>query len=208
MRRLTAAQWAVAAFVLGLTAVGLYLRLRFLGELGLDRYQDEDIMAVAVQGIREHGYPLMPTGMIYIRALPLLYMMAASTALFDFNEFALRLPPALFGTALIPLSYLLARRFLPVYGALLVVVLVCFSAWQIDVSRTARMYAPFSFFYVLAIYFFIVFKKLFRRSFIISRVSKPSSSSKQLTSRYFAYCLLDIFCNIRESRKESRATYF
>ena len=32
------------------------------------------------------------------------------------------------------------------YEALLVAVLVCFFAWQIDVSRTARMYVPSSFF--------------------------------------------------------------
>ncbi len=140
--------------LLTLTAIGFYLRFRYLGEIGLDRYADEDIMAVAALGILEHGYPLFPTEMLYFRAFPHTYLMAGSISLFGYNEFALRISSVLFGTALIPLAYLIVRQFMGRQAALMAALLVCFSSWQIEISRTARMYAPFAFFFALSIYFF------------------------------------------------------
>jgi len=138
--------------LLALVVLAAWLRLSHLGQIGLDRDNDEDIMAVAVLGILEHGYPLMPSGMIYLRSAPLLYLMAGATELFGVNEFALRLVPALFGVLLVPLVFVVARRCFGAQVALLAAALVALSLWQVEVTRLARMYAPFAFTYLLALY--------------------------------------------------------
>jgi 4-amino-4-deoxy-L-arabinose transferase-like glycosyltransferase len=129
-----------------------WLRIHNLGLSGLERNEDEDIMAAAVLGIAEHGYPLMPSGMIYARSGPLLYVMAGSASVFGLNEFALRLGPAIFGILLVPLGFLAAYRFDGRTTAIAVAVLIALSLWQVEVSRTARMYAPFAFLYLLSVY--------------------------------------------------------
>src|SRR5688572_12622730 len=91
--------WALAAIV----AVGAYLRLAHLGALGF-RW-DEDLSGLAVRAILEKGVPELPSGMIYLRGGLFSHIMAASASLFGFSEFALRLPAALFGTALIVAAY-------------------------------------------------------------------------------------------------------
>lgn len=129
-----------------------WLRLHNLGLPGLERNQDEDIMAIAVIGITEHGYPLMPSGMIYLRSGPLLYLMAGSAELFGLDEFSLRLVPAIFGILLVPLGFVVASRCFGRQYAIAVAILIAVSLWQVEVSRTARMYAPFAFFYILSAY--------------------------------------------------------
>ena len=94
--------WVLSAIV----AAGAYLRLAELGALGF-RW-DEDLSGLAVRAILEHGIPELPSGMIYLRGGIFSYLMAASAWLFGFNEFALRLPSALFGVALIVVAYLFA----------------------------------------------------------------------------------------------------
>lgn len=140
--------WVLFALIL----IAAWLRLSNLGQLGLDRDNDEDIMAVAVLGILEHGYPLMPSGMIYLRSAPLLYLMAGATEIFGVNEFALRVVPALFGVLLVPLVFVVARRCFGAKVALLAAALTALSLWQVEVTRLARMYAPFAFTYLLALY--------------------------------------------------------
>src|SRR5690606_28515981 len=89
----------LAPWILGaLIAVGALLRLIDLGQLSF-RW-DEDISALAAKAIAEHGVPELPSGMIYLRSLPFLYVLAGSGTLFGFDEWGLRLPAALFGIAL------------------------------------------------------------------------------------------------------------
>src|SRR5690606_27472185 len=57
--------------VLLLTALGAYLRLANLGELGF-RW-DEDLTSLAVRAILEQGVPELPSGMIYLRGSWLRY---------------------------------------------------------------------------------------------------------------------------------------
>ena len=142
----------VALILLCLTVLGLYLRLRNLGALGF-RW-DEDISALAVKGILEHGYPLLPTGMIYLRSGLFLYVLALSASLFEVNEFALRLPAALFSTATILLAYLLGARLFGKAVGLAVAAMISISFWELEMARNVRMYAPFAFFYVLTVFAF------------------------------------------------------
>lgn len=135
-----------------LTLLGLYLRVRHLGALGF--WGDEDLTSLAVKAILKHGYPLLPSEMIYPRSVVLHYIMAASAKWLGPTEFALRLPVALIGTALIPMAFLMSSRLYGKVIGMLVAGMLCLSFREIEIARYARMYAPFAFFYVLTVYGF------------------------------------------------------
>ena len=142
----TAYQW----WILGaLITVGAYLRLVDLGLLSF-RW-DEDLSSLAAKAIAERGVPELPSGMVYLRSLAFLYVLAASGLVFGFSEWALRLPAALFGIALIPLAFAFGKRLFGVGVGLVLAALVTLSVWDIEFSRYARMYAPFGFFYLLTL---------------------------------------------------------
>ena len=84
-------------------AVAAYLRFQGLGSLSL--YGDEELSALAVQGILSDGYPHMPSGMAYWRAVPYSYLAAGCALLGGMTEFSFRLPSAIFGVLTIPIFY-------------------------------------------------------------------------------------------------------
>ncbi len=132
-----------------LVAAGAYLRLADLGALGI--HWDEDLSLLAVRAILEQGVPVLPTGMIYYRGGPFLYLMAAAAHTLGVSELAIRLPAALFGIATIPLVYALGKRLFDVRVGLIAAALVTFSVWDVELARYARMYAAFGFFYLLTV---------------------------------------------------------
>jgi hypothetical protein len=137
-------------WVLGLiVAIGAYLRLAHLGALGF-RW-DEDLSGLAVRAILEKGVPELPSGMVYLRGGIFSHLMAASASLFGFSEFALRLPAALFGIALIVVAYLFGAALFGRIVGLLTAALLALSFWDIDVARYARFYTAFSVLYVLTL---------------------------------------------------------
>jgi hypothetical protein len=144
--RLARDWWALVLVV----AVGGYLRLAHLGALGF-RW-DEDLSGLAVRAILEKGVPELPSGMIYLRGGLFSHLMAASASLFGFSEFALRLPAALFGIALIVVAYFFAAALFGRLVGLLTAALLAVSFWDIDLARYARFYSAFSVFYVLTLY--------------------------------------------------------
>src|SRR5438309_10250646 len=97
-RRRDTRRYLLYAFVaILLLAMGWGLFVRFDG-LGSRPMEDDEYFSIrAVQYILEKGVPEYPTGGYYIRGLPLQYIQAASVLLFGDNEFAHRLPAALFG---------------------------------------------------------------------------------------------------------------
>jgi 4-amino-4-deoxy-L-arabinose transferase-like glycosyltransferase len=131
-------------------AIGAYLRLTHLGALGF-RW-DEDLSGLAVRAILEKGVPELPSGMIYLRGGMFSHLMAASASLFGFSEFALRLPAALFGIALIPVAYFFGAALFGRAVGLVTAALLAISFWDIDLARYARFYSAFSMLYVLTLY--------------------------------------------------------
>lgn len=131
----TRTTWLLLALVV---AGGALLRFWGLGSIGL--HGDEDVMALAARGILETGAPTIPSGMLYPRALPQLYLMALSVAAFGDSEWALRLPSALMGTLMVIIGYFLARRFLPVRWSILLAAAIALLPGMIVLSQTARMY--------------------------------------------------------------------
>ena len=138
--------WPLALIV----AVGGYLRLAHLGALGF-RW-DEDLSGLAVRAILEKGLPELPSGMIYLRGGLFSHLMAASASLFGFSEFALRLPAALFGIALIVAAYVFGAALFGRLVGLVTAALLAVSFWDIDLSRYARFYSAFSVLYVATLY--------------------------------------------------------
>src|SRR5690606_16720785 len=106
---------------------------------------DEDLSSLAVRAILDKGVPELPSGMVYLRGGVFLYLMAASASVLGFGELALRLPAALFGIATIPLAFLFGRALFGPRIGLVVAALIAISQWDIEFSRYARMYAPFTF---------------------------------------------------------------
>lgn len=133
----------------GLVMVGLWLRLWRLGALAL--VGDEAIQALAVENILEHGIPLMDSGLIYPRALLYMYMQAALAYVFGLEPFWLRLPSALWGAAAIVPAYLLGKRLFDRPTALLVAAIMALSSWELELSRYARFYTIFQFFFLVSV---------------------------------------------------------
>lgn len=126
--------WWLAAFVLA----GAVLRFWGLGAVGL--HGDEETMAMAVSHILIDGRSTLPSGMLYPRGVTQLYLMALSTSIFGESEWALRLPSAICGVALIVLAYVLGRRFLRPNWNLAFAATAAFLPTLILYSQTARMY--------------------------------------------------------------------
>ncbi len=143
---------SISLFLAALVLMGSVFRLYNLNALGF--VYDESIQAAAVKGILTHGYPVLESGIVYIRALPFLYLEALSALLLGWSESSLRLPSAIFNLATIPLIYLFTRDLLGKKTALVAATILTFSLWEIEFSRVARMYTAFQFFYLLSLYVF------------------------------------------------------
>ena len=90
--------------------------------------------------------------MIYTRFFPYQHLMAWSVNLLGFSEFSMRLPSVLFGLALIPLAWFVVARVLDRRIATVVAIAIALSFTQVEMARTARMYAPFFVVFLVAAY--------------------------------------------------------
>ncbi|NOR41375.1 MAG: phospholipid carrier-dependent glycosyltransferase, partial [Gammaproteobacteria bacterium] len=123
---------------------------RFYNLNALGFYGDEETSSFAARSLAQGNGMVMPSGMPYLRSMPLTVMNALSAKAFGpEKEFAYRLPAAIIGTITVPLLFLVARPFVGAATALLAALLLAFSEWHIITSREARMYAPFLFFYIV-----------------------------------------------------------
>jgi 4-amino-4-deoxy-L-arabinose transferase-like glycosyltransferase len=129
------------AFALAWLAGG-FLRLYNLGTLPIDG--DNSYHALAARAILEEGIPLMQSGQLYTRSLPLLYLEALSAKLFGFSEWSLRFPSALMGIVNVLLVHRLVKALWREEGpALLAGALFALSPWAIHISRMPRMYEAY-----------------------------------------------------------------
>jgi hypothetical protein len=97
-------------------------------------------MALPVMSLVNQGLPLMPSGMLYPRAVGQLYLMAASVMVFGQSEWAMRVPSALCGVLLIVLTWKVGKRFLTPGWNLALTAAVAFLPSFIEDAQTARMY--------------------------------------------------------------------
>ena len=163
---------SVALLLAGILAIGFWLRVKHLGDLGL--VVDEGVEVLAVQGILKHGLPKFESGLVYSRALPFLYIQAASAKIFGLNEFSLRFPAVLFGLASILATFFLAKSVFGWRVGALAAAVMAFSVWQIELSRYGRFYTAFQFTYQMALFCFyrgfISGERAYRFWFVVAAV--------------------------------------
>lgn len=152
-----------------LVGVGLWLRIRNLGELSL--IVDEGVQALAVEAILENNGE-MESGVVYLRGPLYLYTQAAVSSLFQLNEFWLRLPSVVFGVAAIIPTYILGKDLFNRPVGILSAAIVALSAWEIEMSRYARVYIAFQFFFLLSLICFyrgfLADQRKFRVGFLVA----------------------------------------
>ena len=73
--------------------------------------------------------------------------------LFEVSAFWARFPSVVFGTLLVPMIYLFAKKYFNRNTAILSATLVTFSTYLVFWSRLSRNYAVFAFFFLLLLYF-------------------------------------------------------
>ncbi len=132
---------------------GAAARLHHLGRTPLGG--DEGFTYLAAEGMLHHGLPVLPSGNVYYKSVFYSATAAGAAALGGLNERSLRLPGALFGTALVVLVFAGMRRVAGAGGALVAAGLVAASVWEIEFTRQARYYGQLQFFVtgaVLAFY--------------------------------------------------------
>jgi uncharacterized membrane protein len=146
------------AILLVVLLVATALRFPGLGDLGF--VWDEDITALAVQGVHGVSLPTLPSGRIYARALPYTYIAAAFHGLTGDPEFDLRLPGVLFSLLSLMLIALLGKEWGDARAGLLAAALGAVSLWELAVARNARMYPMLA---CLALAFLCFWSRGFRR---------------------------------------------
>ncbi len=143
------ARWVVAGVLLLLVAVGAFMRFWRLGALGL--IVDEGYQAGAVAAILKHGYPILETGLVYIRSPIFLYLQSACVYLLGFNEFAMRLPAAVFSVLGIPVAYWFGRSLFNWRVGLVLAAFMALSAWELEYARYARFYSLLQMLYLVGL---------------------------------------------------------
>ncbi len=141
--------WIVLALAL---LFGAYLRFAGLGTSSF--WVDELDFVHAAQSQAATGAPLLPSGYAYPRAPLLRYALVLSYKFLGVSEFSSRLPSAVFGLCIIPLVYIIGRRWFDAGTGLIAAILVSFAPFELGWSRACRMYSLFQLSFLLGIYFF------------------------------------------------------
>ncbi len=116
---------------------------------------DEGISTMAAIDISKTGYPpIVPGGGTYWRSVFHTSSMAGFFLLFEISVFFARLPSVIFGTLTILLIYFFGKELKNWKVGLISAFLLSINYLAIDLSREARMYATFQFFYLLSLFLF------------------------------------------------------
>jgi len=125
--------------IAGFVAIGSYERLAQLGQASL--WADEAQSTLVAFSVLQHGYPIIVSPHVIDNWEPLYpYFEALSIRLLGDSNLAYRLPSALFGIALIPISYLIGARLRDRYVGIAFAGMVALSTEYIAWSRQARWY--------------------------------------------------------------------
>ena len=143
----------VSLFLLIIIVIGFILRIYDLTSRPF--ITDEAISTMAAIDISKTGYPpTMPGGGEYWRSILHTSTMAGFFQLFGISVFVARLPSVIFGTLTILLIYFFGKSLMNWKVGLISAFLLSINYLAIDLSREARMYAIFQFFYLLSLLFF------------------------------------------------------
>ena len=133
--------------------LGLWARFKGLGAWPLN--SDEYYIARSVEDILRTGLPQYDCGGYYIRGLLFQYLVALLQWAGLSPEVSARFIAAVASVLVLPAIYLLGRRLGGRIVGLLAVALISLSAWEVDIARFGRMYAPFQAVFAWYLYFFL-----------------------------------------------------
>jgi hypothetical protein len=144
-------------FLGAITLAGFILRLRGLGSESLTadeasallRLQFPNFSSMIEGGVRPDGHPAFTQVLLWFW-----------TKCFGLSEFSIRLPFAIFGTASIWLSGVIAKKWFSNSAGLATASGIAFLQFTLMYSQLARPYAPGLFFTLLAAYFWTKFVKV------------------------------------------------
>lgn len=144
--------WGYSVSVIFLLIIGFIIRIYNLGKLSL--WWDELITGTYVTRILEIGTPLFPSELgYYWRGVAYHYFVSLFTFVFGNNEFWLRFPSVLFGMGIVLMAFVISKK-INKKVALLVLLFLIFSSYNIEYSRFARFYIMNSFLFILGIWVF------------------------------------------------------
>jgi hypothetical protein len=131
-------------------AIGLYFRLNGFSKWPLA--VDEYYIYRSVQFILDNGLPAFPCGGFYTRGILYQYLAAFFIGLGITPEAALRGITIASSLIMLPAAYIIAKELGGYRSAAVVLVILSLSAWQIEMARFARMYAPFQALFLWYVY--------------------------------------------------------
>ena len=115
---------------------------------------DEGFYYLAAKRILEFGYPLYPSGHILFKGILYSYLLSFFSLIFGLSELNLRIFSVVSSLALIPVLYFFGRKFLNEIIVIISIIIITFSTWEIEYSRTVLYFAPLQLIYLISIYFF------------------------------------------------------
>lgn len=177
-------------------------------------YSDEasgayDAYSIMLTGRDRYGVllPLYSRGFDFWWAALTCYLAIPSIMLGGLNEFAARFPIALLGLLTVPIIYLVVKQRFNATAALWTALLLAITPWHVHNSRYLNDIAPFTFFFVMGLYFFS--KGLDRKScyFYLSATSFALVLYTYIVSRIFIplSCLGLLFIYRKELARHRRA---
>ncbi len=136
--------------------IGLYFRLK-----GLSRWSlalDEYYTVKSAENILKYGIPMWDSGGYYTRGILTKYLTAFILLTGAKAEFGARLIIVVANMFAIPALYLLAKKISGKILATVLIIIFCFSVWEVEFARFARMYAPFQTIFLW--YFLFLYKNV------------------------------------------------
>ncbi len=145
----------VLSLLVGVAAllVGLYGRFKGIGTwpLGVDEYY----ISRSIDNVMRSGFPQFACGGYYTRGLLYQYLVAGMRWCGMQPELAGRLLAGICSLAVLPAAFRLAKRVAGFQAALVTIIILCISVWEIEMARFARMYAPFQAVFTWYLVFFL-----------------------------------------------------
>ncbi len=145
-------KWIVGSILVLALIWGAALRLYNIGE---QSYWIDEAYSIAIaEAISQHGYPLLGSGEVIWRSSVYHYLLAVPVAVFGTSELSARILSIGIGVLTILLVGYISKKWFSPKVAIIVMVLMSFSYWEIAWSRQARMYILFQLLFWLAVFLF------------------------------------------------------
>ncbi len=144
--------------ILAIVIIAAFLiRIKGLGKwpLAIDEYY----VVKSSENILKNGFPEWTFGNYYLRGLAYQYLISGLLLLGLKAEFAARIITVFVNLLAIPPIYILTKKISNKLIASVLVIIFCFSLWEIEFARFARMYVPFQtifVWYILFLYKYLI----------------------------------------------------